>query len=210
MIRKCSEGHWYDDTVNRSCPHCKLESEKLSFNLNEAEEDDKTISIAQADLSLGEELGALIGSSLGGLSEDDPFADLGDLGGVNEDGDKTIGFGFFGVTKVLPVAGWLICLTGEERGKDFRLVSGKNFVGRSTSMDVVLIDDKTISREKHCSVTYDPKGNAFYVSPENANMVYVNDAVVETAWKLSEGDQITIGNTTLVFVPYCKDRKSVV
>ncbi len=33
-------------------------------------------------------------------------------------------------------------------------------------MDVVLIDDKTIARNKHASVTYDPKGNAFYVTPE--------------------------------------------
>lgn len=195
MIRKCNNGHWYDDTVNRKCPHCKLESEKLSFRLNDEMEDDKTISIAQIDLSLGEELGSIIGSSASSLP---------DFSNLQEEGDKTIGFGFFGVTKILPVAGWLICLTGEEKGKDFRLVSGKNFIGRSTQMDVVLVDDKTIARERHCSVTYDPKGNSFYVSGENANIVYLNGEVLQSFAKLQEGDEITIGNTTLQFVPYCK------
>lgn len=30
-------------------------------------------------------------------------------------------------------------------------------------MDVMLIEDKSISRDRHCSVVYDPKGNVFFI-----------------------------------------------
>jgi hypothetical protein len=200
MIIKCENGHWYDANVNKTCPHCKRESEKLSIRLdNDIEEDDRTISIAEVDLSLGEELGAIIGQSAGSAISNMPEMD------TTEDGDKTISFGFFGMTDTQPVTGWLVCTTGTERGKDYRLHTGKNFVGRSTSMDVVLIDDKTISREKHCSVVHEPKENVFYVSPENGNVTYVNDKIIDKPVAIQEGDEITIGDTKLVFIPFCKE-----
>ena len=198
MIIKCENGHWYDSAVNRSCPHCKRDSEKLSIRLNDVEEDDRTISIAEVDLSLGEELGAIIGSSLQSSNDND----------LSDDGDKTISFGFFDMMNTPPVVGWLICMNGTEKGKDFRLHSEKNFVGRSTSMDVVLIDDKTIARDKHCSIQYDPKGNAFYVAPENGNITYMNDKMINSPMEIKDGDEITIGETRLVFVPFCKEERT--
>ncbi len=204
MIIKCENGHWYDTTVNRSCPHCKRDSEKLGIRLDDIEEDDRTISIAEVDMSLGEELGAIIGDSIRNLPND---IKPGEGDGLSEDDDKTISFGFFDMMNTPPVVGWVVCLTGTERGKDYRLHSEKNFVGRSTSMDVVLIDDKKIARDKHCSIQYDPKGNAFYLSPENGNLTYMNDQMVDSPVLLKDGDKITIGETTLLFVPFCKEER---
>lgn len=198
MITRCSNGHWYDTSTNKTCPHCKQESEKLSIRLNDVEEDDKTISITEVDLSLGEELGAIIGNSISNLTPQPTET-------VSDDGDKTVSFGFFGVTSIQPVTGWLICMNGDERGKDFRLHSGKNFIGRGASMDVMLVDDKTISRDKHCSIAYDPKGNMFYVSPEGGNIVYLNREIINEPEKITEGDEITVGETVLRFVPFCKE-----
>lgn len=198
MITRCKNGHWYDANVNKSCPHCKRDSEKLSIRLDDIEEDDRTISIAEVDLSLGEELGSIISDSVNNSIPNDGAASA-------EDGDRTIPFGFFGMMEIQPATGWLVCMTGSERGRDYRLHTGKNFVGRSTSMDVVLIDDKTISREKHCSVVYDPKGNGFYVSAENGNLTYVNDKMIDSPVTIQEGDQITIGETKLMFIPFCKE-----
>ncbi len=200
MIVKCENGHWYDTAVNRLCPHCKRNSEKLGIRLDDIEEDDRTISIAEVDLSLGDELGAIIGSSIqnsSGFDTEDMTSSV--------DSDKTISFGFFDLVNVSPVVGWLICMTGTERGKDFRLHTEKNFVGRSTSMDVVLIDDKKIARDKHCSIQYDPKGNAFYVSPENGNLTYMNDKVLDSPVMIQDGDLIKIGETKLMFIPFCKE-----
>lgn len=158
MIKRCNKGHWYDTSVDKVCPHCKRESEKLGIRLNDIVEDDRTISIAEAGLSLGDELDAIIGNVTSV-----PMPESGD---EKSDDDKTISFGFFGTAALKPVTGWLVCMTGDERGKDFRLHMGKNFVGRSPSMDVVMVDDKKISREKHCSVIYEPRGNLFYLSAE--------------------------------------------
>lgn len=200
MIIKCENGHWYDTAVNRACPHCKRNSEKLGIRLDDIEEDDRTISIAEVDLSLGDELGAIIGSSIQNPNSFDTENITS-----SEDSDKTISFGFFDLVNVSPVVGWLICMTGTERGKDFRLHTEKNFVGRSTSMDVVLIDDKKIARDKHCSIQYDPKGNAFYVAPENGNLTYMNDEVLDSPVMIQDGDLIKIGETKLMFIPFCKE-----
>lgn len=202
MIVRCNNGHWYDSAVNKVCPHCKQESERLGIRLDDVEEDDKTVSIMAADLSLGEELGAIIGNSIG--------TPLPDFKGTasDSDEDKTISFGFFGLTAIQPVTGWLVCMNGGEQGKDYRLHTGRNFVGRGTSMDVMLVDDKTISRDKHCSVIYDPKGNSFYLSPEGGNTVYLDDQMVDSPVKLQEGSRITIGETELMFIPFCREGRT--
>lgn len=198
MVKKCNNGHWYDATMYSSCPHCKQESEKLSIRLNDLEEDDKTISITEVDLSLGDELGAIIEKS---ISNAIPQSQEN----MEEDGDKTISFGFFGITAEQPVTGWLVCMNGDAKGKDFRLHSGKNFIGRNTSMDVMLIDDKTVARDKHGAIIYDPKGNSFYISAEDGNTVYLNKKLVHEPERLTDGDEILIGETVLRFVPFCKE-----
>ena len=199
MIKRCNNGHWYDTGVNKVCPHCKQESEKLKIGMYDIEEDDHTISIAEAGLSLGEELNSIIGSASG--------ASMTGLMDAQSDDDKTISFGFFGMSDIQPVTGWLVCMTGEERGKDYRLHMGKNFVGRSPSMDVVLVDDKKIAREKHCSVIYEPKEDMFYVSSEGGNLVYLNDEMLQSLEKLEQDDRITIGDTTLIFVPFSRGKR---
>lgn len=205
MAVKCSNGHWYDPKMYRSCPHCKRAGEQLSISLDDVEEDDKTVSIAEADISLSEQLGEIIGGnfeSASGMIQTDTDNMHESL---TEDGDKTVSFGFFGMTKKAPVTGWLVCINGDEKGNDYRLHSGKNFVGRSQRMDIVLTDDKSISREKHCSVLYDPKGNEFYVTAENSNIVYLNGAIVTEASPLKKGDVIKVGETELKFIPYCQE-----
>lgn len=203
MAIKCKNGHWYDPNVYRSCPHCKRNNEKLSLMLDNVEEEDKTVSIADVDISLGQQLGEIVGERIGSSISPDM---LGTSGG--DDDDKTISFGFFGVTGIQPVTGWLVCLNGGGKGKDFRLHSGKNFIGRSNTMDVVLVDDKSVSRDKHGTVTYDPRGHEFYLSPENGNTVYLNGEMLETAGRLETDDVITIGETELVFIPYCKEERT--
>lgn len=202
MVTKCKNGHWFDPNVTKECPHCKRNGEKLSLQVDAVEEDDKTVSIADIDLSLGEQLGEIIGNAV----METP--DFGKSAGIEEDDDKTISFGFFEMTGVQPVTGWLVCQTGGERGKDYRLHSGRNFLGRANSMDVCLIDDKSISRNKHCSVSYDPKGNAFYLAAEGGNIVYLNGVLIDEAKKLETDDEIMIGDTKLIFVEYCKEGRT--
>lgn len=204
MIAKCEYGHWYDKDVHRVCPHCKRNSEKLNMRIeDDIVEDDRTVAFAKESISLGEELGAIIGNS---VSSSEAFG--GNPINFSADGDdKTVSFGFFGVMDIRPVTGWLVCVDGSEKGKDFRLCSGKNFIGRSTTMDVILTDDKKITREKHCNISYDCKGNCFYLSPEGGNLTYLNGQLLVKSKALEEGDIITLGETNLVFIPYCKGER---
>ena len=44
-----------------------------------------------------------------------------------------------------PAVGFLVCISGPHRGADYKLVSGRNFIGRAAAMDVALADDDTCS-----------------------------------------------------------------
>lgn len=212
MVVKCSNGHWYDSNVDLVCPHCKRENGKLALRLDDREEDDKTVSFIGADDDM-EGLDQQIADSFTGgngneIAEFDFGMDDLDIDIDIEDSDKTIALGFFGISEeICPVTGWLICTEGGEKGKDYRLHSGKNFIGASPKMDVVILKDKQIAREKHASIVYDPKGNGFYIAAENANLVRLNHDIITKAEKLQENDRIRIGETELVFVPYCKEER---
>ena len=208
MVVKCNNGHWYDSNVDLVCPHCKREQGKLALKLNDREEDDKTVSFQDIAGEL-EDLDKQISASATSAKQVDIGEFDFDLADMDElDDDKTIALGFFGVSEeIQPVVGWLICIQGEERGKDYRLHSGKNFIGRSPKMDVAVVKDMAISREKHASIVYDPKGNGFYLAAEEANLVYINEELIQSARPLQENDKVRVGETEFVFVPYCKEER---
>ena len=111
--------------------------------------------------------------------------------------------------KFEPVVGWLVAINGENTGKSFELRTGKNFIGRGKDMDVVLSGDKSISRSKHAVVLYEPRNKEFLVQPgESRELFYLNGNVVLNTERISAYDKIFIGNTELLFSPFCGDRFS--
>lgn len=106
-----------------------------------------------------------------------------------------------------PCVGWLVALGGEHIGTDFRLKIGKNFIGRSPQMDVALTEDKSVSRESHAIVVYEPRAHLYLVQPgESSSLVYRNNDVVLTPTKLEAYDMITVGDINLLFMPLCGKR----
>lgn len=106
-----------------------------------------------------------------------------------------------------PCVGWLIAISGEHLGTDFRLKVGKNFIGRSMNNDIALTNDKSVSRERHAIVVYEPKLHMYLVQPgEASTLVYMNNDVVLTPVKLQPYDMITVGEVNLLFMPLCGDR----
>ena len=103
-----------------------------------------------------------------------------------------------------PAVGFLICIAGPNRGRDYKLAAGRNFIGRAAAMDVALTDDDTVSRESHALVTYDVKHNKFSLSPgQGRGITYCNDEQVETARPLKAYDIIEVGKSRLIFLPLC-------
>lgn len=106
-----------------------------------------------------------------------------------------------------PCVGWLIALGGEHIGTDFRLKVGKNFIGRNPQMDVALTEDKSVSRDRHAIVVYEPRAHLYLVQPgESSSLVYRNNEVVLTPMKLEAYDMITVGDVNLLFMPLCGER----
>jgi len=106
-----------------------------------------------------------------------------------------------------PCVGWLIAIGGNHIGTDFRLKVGKNFIGRDSKMDVALTEDKSVSRERHAIVVYEPKQHLYLIQPgESSGLVYRNNEVVLTPTKLEAFDMITVGEVNLLFMPLCGER----
>jgi hypothetical protein len=220
-IVKCNNGHFYDDVLYHGrCPHCKAESELLKAGKT-IDEDDKTVAMTQEEIHIqtgqakeiplplpgqNAESGQTTASAIGQMFDKALSETYAPAGLEEEDEDKTLSF-FSGSQTVEPVTGWLVCVSGNENGKDYRLHTGKNFIGRSLTMDVPIVGDKTVARNKHCSVIYDPKHNTFYLSGESGNIVYLNDKTIENFVQLKENDVLRVGMTELVFVPYCKEER---
>lgn len=101
--------------------------------------------------------------------------------------------------------GWLAIVEGPGRGATFALYSGITVIGRGEGQTLRLdFGDNSISRDNHAAVAFDPEQNSFFVGHGGkANLVRLNNQPVLSTEKLTAGDRIRIGETTLRFVPLC-------
>ena len=106
----------------------------------------------------------------------------------------------------IPVCGWLVCISGPRQGKDYKIRSGKNFIGRADDMDIQILGDNKISRRNHGVVVFDPKKRQTVLLPGDSNgLVYHNEAAVYTPTVLDSYDVIEMGDSRVGFVPFCGD-----
>lgn len=101
-----------------------------------------------------------------------------------------------------PVVGWLVCTAGPDRGRDYRIRSERNFIGRGEEMDIAIRGDDTISRENHASITFNPRNRQFRLhAGTGRGLVYLNDEQIDEASAIAHGDRIDLGQTKLLFIP---------
>lgn len=181
----CSKGHYYDEKKYMVCPYCGIDDD----------EDGKTVAMHS-----------------GSPAYDATMVPMGGLSASPIDFVITPGASDNVTMAANPevpryVAGWLVCIQGEDKGRDFRIYKGNNFVGRDYSMDIRVENDETVSRKKHCSIIYEPKQSRFYVKPME-NLVYAGERMLDATEELYSGQELTIGNSTFVFIAFCgEDRR---
>lgn len=181
MIR-CLQGHFYDGDTNASCPYCNRQYIAREQDPNET-----------------------IPKQQGTLDKDKTVPKQPTL---PVDLNQTISKNSFvkDAKTVRPVVGWLVCISGADVGTDYRLISGHNFVGRDPEMNVVIKGDLSVSRSKHCVVTYEPVQNKFFVHQgESHELCYLNGNVVLNSMMLAANDILTIGASKLLFIPCCTE-----
>ncbi|MCY1535298.1 hypothetical protein D9M68_706950 [compost metagenome] len=104
-----------------------------------------------------------------------------------------------------PVVGWLVVIAGPGKGASRSLSYGVNTVGRGADQAVVLdFGDDGISRSHHLGIVYDARNRTFYAQPGTGrSLSYVGEQPLLTPVALSGSVDLTLGNTTLRFVPFC-------
>lgn len=187
-MKRCEKGHYYDAHKHTICPSCGVP--------------DLDIGVTRAVGSPRAGHDAAMHQPAGGGQQARQEA----VWRTPRESDETVLAGFSG-GGAEPVVGWLVCWEGGERGKDFRLHSEKNYIGRSEKMDVCLKNDPSVSRDNHAIVSYNPRNGVFKVHPgESRGMVYLNGNDVDTPQELKGYDMIELGGTRLIFVPFCSPR----
>lgn len=106
-----------------------------------------------------------------------------------------------------PVVGWLVCVDGPDKGTDYRIRNQYNYIGRASSMDICIRSDNYISAERAAIIGYDDQEKVFSFAPGTGhNVVRVNGKMIITAVQLNAYDELSIGTTKLLFVPFCGER----
>jgi pSer/pThr/pTyr-binding forkhead associated (FHA) protein len=177
----CPKGHWYDTAESFECPYCKNAG---------------TPSIGSTTPVFGD-----VGKTQP-VYDAAPTPTPTSTGGSASDMGKTVPL-IREKIGIDPVVGWLVCVEGNDKGKDFRIHADNNFLGRSEGMDIS-INDETISRENHSIISYDSRNKNFYiVFSGGRSLSLLNGEPVYSTIQLKPYDLIEVGDTKLRFIPFC-------
>ena len=199
---KCPNGHYYDSSrFGNNCPHCGMsgaasigaDQTTVPLNIPDAPQPANAVTepltVSQPVVSQPANVTVPI------VSDDDRTLPV--------TADMLDGM----VEKPAPVVGWVVCTDGVNKGTDYRLHQGRNFIGRSPEMDVCILGDNTVSRSSHAIVVYDPRSNVYLAQPGSSKeLFYVNDKLVLNPVELKTMDLLNIGDTKLMFVPLCGEQ----
>lgn len=186
-LKQCSQGHFYDeDRFGNVCPFCQSGLQDILAD------NEKTIPQGGICENVTTTQALTERQEVIPLEKDEVT-----VGIVNTNPDSG----------EEPVVGWLVCVEGNNYGRDFRLHAGRNFVGRSRSMDICLEGDSSVSRFSHAVIVYDPKSGTYLAQPgESRELFYVNNEVVLESIPLHAYDLLEVGNSRLLFVPFCGEQ----
>ncbi|WP_420264520.1 FHA domain-containing protein [Candidatus Magnetominusculus dajiuhuensis] len=175
-MKRCASGHYYDSGKYSNCPLCGVDIPNIGSTRPKGGSHPTDIFPATR---------AKAGSPAPNIEV------------------ETVGL-FTDKTGTDPVTGWLVCIEGTQKGRDYRLRSEKNFIGRADTMDVCIKGDEAISRLNHAVVSYNPRTNSFkIITGEGRGIVFLNGEEVASVKDLNPYDEIELGKTRLKFFPCC-------
>lgn len=219
-LTRCANGHFYDGDSYPSCPHCgqgtgDMGNVTVSYDAGAG---------APAPMPAAGDIGATMAVDTFAATAPVQSAAVPPIQPVMQptmaaatqkaaDEGKTISFWQIPTAEneapkfqEAPVVGWLICVKGKAYGKDYRLKSGRNFIGRGADMDVVLEGENTVSRSCHATVIHEPRKNIFIAQPgESRELFYVNGDVVLSSIEIKKNDVLQVGDVQLMLIPCCDD-----
>ena len=232
-LTRCNNGHFYDEDKYQSCPHCGSSERSDNDTMPLDRDDAVTVSLTSdgavqrpaasmpssfnvagqpqamqvAGATIPVTMPAAVAATIpaattvapGSLAQAVSSARVSAI----SDDSPTIGY-YQSAIGSEPVVGWLVCIEGNHKGEDFRLRSGRNFIGRGSNMDIAITGDSSVARDRHAIVVYEPKSYIFLVQAgESKELSYLNDKVVLSTEELKANDILAVGDTKLMFFPCC-------
>ena len=193
-MQQCAGGgHFYDASIHKECPYCTNENAGSAMPLDMG----RTMPLAGGSSDIGKTMP--LAQSSGGDNRTRAQGNVSDAGRTVAIVKEELG--------IDPVVGWLISLEGKEKGRDYRIHTDNNYIGRGENMDICIRGDDTISRENHATVSYDSRDKIFYFTPgDGRSIVRLNDKGLFATSELKAYDILEIGKTKLIFLPLCGDR----
>jgi hypothetical protein len=179
-MKRCESGHYFDPLKNRTCPYCGIKSGAQDETKRIPAVNEETPDQATQRYGAGRKVPA-------GTSETIrvPVKKLG----------------------MDPIVGWLVCIEGDGRGRDYRVKTERNFIGRSPSMDICIEGDDAISREKHAILSFNPKNLRFSFAPgDGRGLIYHNGDEVNQPVELQPYDLLEMGASKFMFIPFCGEK----
>lgn len=231
--KQCANGHWFDPKVSATCPICASAGQGGAMEEYGATEPVGGGMGAGMGANAGgygatEPVGAP-----GGFGGPVPDFDRTQPMGTNYNGAPVPNYDNFGATmppsngpmggKVEdygatepifankthgfePVVGWIVCVEGADKGRDYKIHAGYNTIGRAQHMDICITGDVKISREKHALLAFDPDEKMFFFSPgDGKNLIRLNGKLVMMPSEIKSGDILTIGDSKFRFIPFVDD-----
>lgn len=196
QMKQCPNGHFYNAEKSATCPYCAGASENA--NPHTTPQGNDVYSPTQP-----------VGSTSADAGDWDAYSPTmppDPTSGVSYDKTQAV---IHAKTGIDPVVGWLVCCEGSEKGRDYRLHDGNNYIGRSARMDVCINGDEQISRENNAWIAYDTVNKQFlFGGGAGRNLVYLNNKPIVGGQSniLQAYDRIKVGGTTLLFIPMCGEQ----
>jgi|APSaa5957512535_1039671.scaffolds.fasta_scaffold00352_33 hypothetical protein len=196
----------------------RIRDDELTTLANSASSEESTKGASAKSTSGSEDLTRIVGGQESPASNQDAAASVQSPESAQkqaQDEEKTVLFEMGDnlrtseSTSVVtdPVVAWLAVIKGPGVGNVLACGYGSNSIGRGGGARVnVDFGDAQISRGEHSILTYDPRGRKYYIQHGSGNhLTYLLDQPVLTPTELLDRAEITIGETTLMFIPLCGD-----
>lgn len=211
-IVRCANRHFYDAEKFNECPYCskvtdnRIEIQRGRTGLPEYPPGRSEIYFGGADGDVTRPLEPMGNHDRNIVLGGGGTGIQGRYDGLDADADPvTVGIFTHAHKGNDLITGWLVCTAGPNRGRDYRIRHGNNWIGRSHNSDIWMDGDAEIAYEKQCAVVYDGKSNTFFVTPGSGAITYVNGKVLDHPQKLETGDTIGIGRSEFEFIPFCRE-----
>ena len=194
-LKECGHGHIYDASLYHSCPYCANRNRAINFEQNTGRGNSNS---ASGYGNEPDEIGKTIPVySAFKRTEKEPQAE-----DTVHEADKPQS-----PVRTEPAAGWLVCLSGENRGKNYCLYEQNNYLDVTSASELRIGADGNISSDQ-VRIDYDRKHQDFYLLSPPASIVtaFLNGSYVDMPKKLNRYDVIELDNTKFIFVPFGRRR----